>query len=134
MSTQAAPPPGVIVLASHYPVAETVQRLETLLREKGVLVFAHIDFSADAARAGLQLRPEQLLIFGSPKGGTPLMQSKPTVGLDLPIKALVWEDAKGSTWLAYNDPQYIGERHGLEASLSAKLAAVIPLLERAVAQ
>jgi uncharacterized protein (DUF302 family) len=134
MSTQAVPPPGVVVLSSSYPVARTVDRLESLLKEKGVLVFARIDFSGDAARAGLHLRPEQLVIFGNSKGGTPLMQAVPTVGLDLPFKALVWEDAEGKTWLAYNDPKYIVERHGVESNLSANLAAVIPLLERAVAK
>ena len=134
MSAQAVPPRGVIVLASYYPVARTVERLESLLQEKGVLVFARIDFGGDAARAGLPMRPEQLLIFGNPKGGTPLMQAMPTVGLDLPLKALVWEDSEGKTWLAYNDPKYIVERHGVASNLSANLAAVIPLLERAVAQ
>jgi uncharacterized protein (DUF302 family) len=134
MSTQAVPPPGVIVMASHHPVARTVDRLESLLKEKGILVFARIDFSSDAARAGLAMRPEQLLIFGNPKGGTPLMQAMPTVGLDLPFKALVWEDSEGRTWLAYNDPKYIVQRHALESGLSANLAAVIPLLEQAAAQ
>jgi uncharacterized protein (DUF302 family) len=134
MSTQTIPPLGVIAFASHHPVAQTVDRLESLLKEKGVLVFARIDFSGDAARAGLQMRPEQLLIFGNPKGGTPLMQAMPTVGLDLPLKALVWEDSEGKTWLAYNDPQYIVQRHGVAGNLSANLAAVIPLLERAAAQ
>ena len=134
MSTQAVPPPGVVVLASYYPVAGTLDRLESLLKEKGVLVFARIDFSGDAGRAGLHMRPEQLLIFGNPKGGTPLMQAVPTVGLDLPFKALVWEDAEGKTWLGYNDPKYIIQRHAVESNLSANLAAVIPLIERAVAQ
>jgi uncharacterized protein (DUF302 family) len=134
MSTRADPPPGVIILASYHPVVRTVDRLESLLKEKGVLVFARIDFSGDAARAGLQMRPEQLLIFGNPKGGTPLMQAVPTVGLDLPLKALVWEDSESKTWLAYNDPKYIVQRHAVERDLSANLAAVVPLLERAVAQ
>ena len=134
MSAQAVPPPGVVVLSSYYPVARTVDRLESLLKDKGVLVFARIDFSGDAVRADLRLRPEQLLIFGNPKGGTPLMQAVPTVGLDLPFKALVWEDAEGKTWLAYNDPIYIVERHAVESSLSANLAAVVPLLERAVSK
>ncbi|MGD0493159.1 MAG: DUF302 domain-containing protein [Steroidobacteraceae bacterium] len=132
--TQPAPPSGVIVLASYHPVDRTVDRLESLLQEKGVLIFARIDFSGDAARAGLAMRPEQLLIFGNPKSGTPLMQAMPTVGLDLPLKALVWEDSEGKTWLAYNDPKYIVQRHAVASSLSVNLAAVIPLLERAVAQ
>ena len=134
MSTRAVPPSGVIVVASHHPVARTVDRLESLLKQKGVLVFARIDFSGDAARAGLTMRPEQLLIFGNPKGGAPLMQAMPTVGLDLPFKALVWEDSEGRTWLAYNDPRYIVQRHAVESGLSANLAALIPLLEQAAAQ
>jgi len=134
MSNQASPAPGVVVLPSYHPVARTVERLESLLKEKGVMIFARIDFSGDAYRAGLQMRPEQMLIFGSPKGGTPLMQAVPTVALDLPLKALVWEDAEGKVWLAYNDPKYIVERHAVESSLSANLAGVIPLLERAAAQ
>lgn len=123
---------GMVVLASRRTVAQTMDRLEALLKEKGILVFAHIDFAADAARAGLNLRPEQLLIFGNPKGGTPLMVQKPTVGLDLPLKALAWEDAQGECWLGYNDPKYIVQRHGVEDALQKNLAAVVPLLELAV--
>ena len=115
-------------------MARTVERLESLLKAKGVMIFARIDFSGDAGRAGLPMRPEQMLIFGNPKGGTPLMQAVPTVGLDLPLKALVWEDAEGRTWLAYNDPKYIVQRHAVESNLSINLAGVIPLLERAAAQ
>jgi uncharacterized protein (DUF302 family) len=122
---------GVRSIASNHSVAATVQRLESLLKERGVMVFARIDFSGDAGRAGLTMRPEQMLIFGNPKAGTPLMQSIPTAGLDLPLKALVWEDAAGQTQIAYNDPQYIIRRHGLDAALTANLAAVLPLIERA---
>jgi uncharacterized protein (DUF302 family) len=122
---------GITRIASRHSVAETLQRLESLLTERGVMIFARIDFSGDAARAGLTLRPEQMLIFGNPKGGTPLMQSVPAAGLDLPLKALVWEDAEGRTQIAYNDPQYIIRRHGLDAALAANLAAVVPLIERA---
>ena len=127
-----AAPPGVLRLRSPHSVAETAARLETLLEERGVLIFARIDFAADAARAGLTMRPEQLLIFGNPKAGTPLMQAQPLAGLDLPVKALIFEDSDGSTWLAWNDPQYVIGRHGLPASLAANLAAVVPLIERAV--
>jgi uncharacterized protein (DUF302 family) len=134
MIIPASPLSGVVVLASVHPVSTTVDRLESLLKEKGIMIFARIDFSGDAGRAGLQLRPEQMLIFGNPKSGTPLMQAVPTVGLDLPLKALAWEDAEGKTWLAYNDPKYIVQRHGVESNLRANLAAVIPLLERCVAQ
>ena len=122
---------GIICIASRHSVAETLQRLESLLTQRGVMIFARIDFSGDAARAGLTLRPEQMLIFGNPRAGTPLMQSVPAAGLDLPLKALVWEDAEGHTQIAYNDPQYIIRRHGLDAALAANLAAVVPLIERA---
>jgi uncharacterized protein (DUF302 family) len=131
MASASESPPGVVRIRSHHSVAATLERLEASLKERGVLIFARIDFSADAARAGLQMRPEQMLIFGNPKGGTPLMQAVPTAGLDLPLKALAWEDADGSTWIAYNDPQYVVHRHGLAPALSANLAAVTPLLEQA---
>jgi len=122
---------GITRIASAHSVAQTMERLESLLKERGVMIFARIDFSGDAARAGLSLRPEQMLIFGNPKAGTPLMQSAPAAGLDLPLKALVWEDAEGRTQIAYNDPQYIVRRHGLDPALAANLAVVVPLLERA---
>jgi uncharacterized protein (DUF302 family) len=131
MSSSAASESGVVRIASSHTVAGTVARLEGLLREHGIIVFARIDFSGDAERAGLTLRPEQMLVFGNPKAGTPLMQAEPAAGLDLPIKALVFEDAGGKTWIAWNDPHYIVRRHGLPASLAANLAAVVPLIERA---
>ena len=121
---------GIRRISSQHSVSATLERLETLLKERGVMVFARIDFSGDAARAGLTLRPEQMLIFGNPKAGTPLMQSVPAAGLDLPLKALIWEDAEGRTQVAYNDPAYIIRRHGLDAALAANLAAVVPLIER----
>ena len=132
MIDNAAFPAGMFVLASAHSVADTMARLESLLKEKNVLIFARIDFSGDASRAGLELLPEQMLIFGNPKGGTPLMAQKPTVGLDLPLKALVWQDSDGKTWLGYNDPKYIVQRHGVDEALQKNLAAVIPLLESAV--
>jgi uncharacterized protein (DUF302 family) len=119
---------GIIRMPSHHNVAKTMERLQTLLKERGILVFAHIDFSADAARAGLTMRPEQMLIFGNPKAGTPLMVESPAAGLDLPLKALVWEDTEGKSWIAYNDPQYIVRRHGLSAALAANLAAAVPIV------
>jgi len=122
---------GVKRIPSGHTVAATIERLESLLKERGIMIFARIDFSGDAGRAGLTMRPEQMLIFGNPKAGTPLMQSVPASGLDLPLKALVFEDAGGKTQIAYNDPQYIIRRHGLDAALSANLAAVVPLIERA---
>lgn len=133
MSSSATSDLGVLRIASSHSVAETMARLEALVRERGVLIFARIDFSGDAARAGLAMRPEQMLVFGNPKAGTPLMQAEPAAGLDLPVKALVFEDAAGKTWVAWNDPHYIVRRHGLPASLAANLAAVVPLIERAAA-
>jgi len=131
MNSPATGDSGVVRLASPHSVAETMARLAALLKERGVLIFAHIDFSADAARAGLTMRAEQLLIFGNPRAGTPLMQTEPAAGLDLPLKALAWEDTGGRVWIAYNDPQYVIRRHALPAAQAANLAAVVPLIERA---
>jgi len=122
---------GIVRIPSQHGVVETLDRLERLLKERGLTVFARIDFSGDAARAGLTMRTEQMLIFGNPRAGTPLMQAAPTSGIDLPLKALVWEDASGKTWLAYNAPEYVVRRHGLAPSLGANLAAPIPILEAA---
>ena len=133
MNSPAASESGVVRIASSHSVAATVTRLEGVLKERGVLIFARIDFSGDAGRAGLAMRPEQMLIFGNPKAGTPLMQSEPVAGLDLPLKALIFEAADGKTWIAWNDPQYIVRRHALPAALAASLAAAVPLIERAAA-
>jgi uncharacterized protein (DUF302 family) len=122
---------GFIRLRSQSSVAATADRLESMLKARGILVFARIDFSGDAARAGLALPPEVLLIFGNPRAGTPLMLAAPTAGLDLPLKALIWQDAEGAAWIAYNDPQYVVRRHGLPAALGDNLAAAVPLIERA---
>ncbi|MHB8813826.1 MAG: DUF302 domain-containing protein [Steroidobacteraceae bacterium] len=122
---------GLVRLPSRHSVAATIDRLEASLRQRNILVFARIDFSADAARAGLTMRPEQMLIFGNPKAGTPLMLQVPAVGLDLPLKVLAWEDAAAQVWIAYNDPQYIVRRHGVEPELAANLAAVVPIIEAA---
>jgi uncharacterized protein (DUF302 family) len=123
---------GWIQLPARSPVATIADRLQAALKAAGILVFARIDFCADAARAGLSMRPEQLIVFGNPKAGTPLMVAAPTAGLDLPLKALIWEDADGQSWIAYNDPQYILSRHGLEPRFRENLAAVVPLIEGAV--
>lgn len=125
--------PGLVRLLSRHSVAATIDRLEASLKQRGILVFARIDFSGDAARAGLRMQPEQMLIFGNPKAGTPLMLQAPAVGLDLPLKLLAWEDAEARVWIAYNDPQYIVRRHGLEEALAGNLAAVVPLIEAAAA-
>ncbi|MFC4528667.1 DUF302 domain-containing protein [Dyella halodurans] len=122
---------GIVRLRSEHDVPQTMEKLEQLLQAHGVMIFARIDFSGDAVRAGLELRPEQMLIFGNPKAGTPLMQAEPVVGLDLPLKALVWEDEHGTTWIGYNTPNYITQRHGLPAAIGGNLAGAIGLLEQA---
>ncbi len=104
---------GLITIKSSFGPEETMNRFEAEVRAKGMTVFAHIDHAAGAAAAGMSLRPTDLLIFGAAKGGTPLMQQVQTIGIDLPLKALVWQDDKGVTWLSYNDPAYLAQRHGL---------------------
>jgi uncharacterized protein (DUF302 family) len=103
--------PGLVTIASSHGVNETVSRFEAALKEKGIHLFAKIDHAEGAQSVGLVLRPTIVLLFGNPKAGTPLMQSNQTIGIDLPLKVLVWEDEKGQVWLAYNDPQYLAERH-----------------------
>ena len=105
---------GLVSRPSPYSVPETIERLTTVLQSKGMTVFARIDHAAEAGKVGLALRPTQLLIFGNPRGGTPLMAAAPTVAIDLPFKALAWEDAGGKVWLAYNAPEYLKTRHGIE--------------------
>ena len=126
--------PGVIQLRSQHSVSATIDRLEALLKQKGILVFARIDFSGDAQRAGLRMPAQQMLIFGNPKAGTPLMLAAPAVGLDLPLKMLAWEASDGNVWVAYNDPQYVVQRYRLASSFAANLAAVVPLVEQAIAE
>jgi uncharacterized protein (DUF302 family) len=104
---------GIIDLACKQSVAETVSKLEPLLKSKGVKIFARIDQAAEAKAAGLTMRPMVLLIFGDPKAGTPLMIQHPSIAMDLPLKALVWESADGKTWLSYNSPEFLQQRHGL---------------------
>lgn len=115
-----------------YSVGETLDRLEAVLREKGVTVFARIDHSAGAKDAGLTLRPTRLLIFGNPKAGTSLMQAAPTIGLDLPLKVLAWEDDAGKVHVVWNSPAYLIERHGLEAGYTKNLAAIEGLIGAAL--
>jgi uncharacterized protein (DUF302 family) len=106
---------GIIDLACNDSVAATADRLESLLKAKGMKIFARIDQAAEAEAVGLTLRPMILFIFGDPKSGTPLMNRYPSIALDLPLKALVWESADGKAWLSHNSPQFLQQRHGLEA-------------------
>jgi uncharacterized protein (DUF302 family) len=123
---------GVISRPSPYPVRETADRLEAILKSKDIRVFARIDQAAEAAAAGLTMPPMELLIFGNPKGGTPVMLADPEAGIDLPLKALVWQDSKGKAWLALNDPAYLRERFGLSNALIQPLAKVTVLLLAAI--
>ena len=113
--------PGIVDLPSRYSVSETLARLQVLLKENGVSVFALVDHSGEAAKVGLEMRPTQLLIFGNPKGGTPLMVAAPSVAIDLPLKALAWQDAQGKVWLSYNAPEYLQQRHNIPADLLVRL-------------
>jgi uncharacterized protein (DUF302 family) len=104
---------GLVALKSPHPAKVTMDRLESTLKEKGLTIFARIDHAAGAAKIGKQLRATELLIFGNPQGGTPFMECAQTAGIDLPLKALVWQDESGQVWLGYNDPPYLAARHGV---------------------
>ena len=103
---------GIIAVKSAHTPKETMDRLEAAVKQKGLVVFARIDHAAGAAKIGRTLRATEVLIFGNPQGGTPFMECSQTVGIDLPLKALVWEDASGQVWLGYNDASYLASRHG----------------------
>jgi uncharacterized protein (DUF302 family) len=119
---------GVITLKSNYTVKETIDRLDAKLAEKGISVFARIDHAAGAALVNMPLRPTLLLIFGNAKGGTPLMQSQQRIGIDLPLKALCWQDEVGGVWLSYNDMKWLGSRHHLTATATSTIDALAGLL------
>ena len=129
------PVEGLITLPSSFGAPETLERLEAEIRSHQLQVFARIDHAAGAAEVGLTLAPTTLVIFGNARGGTPLMQAAQTVGIDLPLKALVWTDAAGQTWLSYNDPVWIAQRHGVTdaAVLVNKLSALLTMLCRKAA-
>ena len=122
---------NVLSWKSAFDVATTIDRLVDLLDAKDIKVFARIDFSADAKAAGLQLPPEQLLIFGNPKAGTPLLQSAPSVGIDLPLKALAYQDGDGITHVLLNDPAYIVARHGVSSELEKNIAGAAAMVAAA---
>ena len=123
---------GLTTIASSFGPKETMDRLEAEISAKGMTVFARIDHGAGAADAGLELRPTNLMIFGNARGGTPLMQASQTSGIDLPLKALVWQDAAGKTWLSYDEPSWIVQRHGLgvRAEIVDKMAAALSAISR----
>ncbi|GLY86697.1 DUF302 domain-containing protein [Actinoallomurus iriomotensis] len=115
---------GLITVASDWSVSETIDRLQAVVTAAGLLVFARIDHSGNAAQAGMRLRPTELLIFGNPRGGTPLMQDRQTSGIDLPVKALAWQDANGDVWLTYNDASWLAARHQLGPESEAAVKAI----------
>ncbi len=123
---------GLVQVASKYAVDETVKRLQSILAQKGLQVFAVVDHSGEAEKVGMKLRPTKLLIFGSPKAGTPLMVAAPTLAIDLPLKTLVWLDDSGKVWVSYNSPEYLQERHGVPTDLVKNIAGVGALVAKAV--
>ena len=115
---------GMVIVPSAVSVRETIDRIESFALAHGLIVFARVDHAASAAKAGLALRPTELILFGHPKGGTPLMQDQQTAGIDLPVKALAWEDSEGKVWLGYNDAAWIARRHRLGAASAAAVSAI----------
>jgi uncharacterized protein (DUF302 family) len=120
---------GIIEIPSKHSVDETVERLKGTLRDKGINLFALIDHSGEAEKSGLKMPPTKLLIFGNPKGGTPVMLAAPSIAIDLPLKVLVWQDSHGKTWLSYNSPEYLKKRHGVPDDLVRNIAVVGALVQ-----
>src|ERR1700674_4343865 len=123
--------PGIVTIPGHQSVDQTVQKLEGILQAKGVKLFAVIDHSGEAEKAGMRMRPTKLLIFGNPKAGTPLMIASPSIAIDLPLKILVAEDADGEVWISYNAPAYLQARHDLAPELVQNIAVVETLAAKA---
>jgi uncharacterized protein (DUF302 family) len=115
---------GIVKIPSRLSVDDTVDKLETILKSKGVTLFALIDHSGEAEKVGMKMPPTKLLIFGNPKGGTPLMLASPSAAIDLPLKILVAENSEGKVWISYNSPEYLKERHGLPENLMQNIAVV----------
>src|SRR3979490_3376429 len=123
---------GIIDVPSPYSVPDTLARLESILKERGLTIFARVGHSGEAEKDGLTMRPTQLLIFGSPKAGTPLMVAAPRLAIDLPLKALAWQDEQGQVWLSYNSPEYLQQRHGFPVDLLKNIAGIGALIQKAV--
>ncbi len=126
------PDNGMVHLSSPYSVPETMARIESLLQKQGLTLFCRIDHSGEAEKSGLQMPPTQLIIFGNPKGGTPVMIAAPTAAIDLPLKALIWQDGGGKVWVSYNSTEYLGQRHDIPAALLRNIAGAGPLLQKVV--
>jgi uncharacterized protein (DUF302 family) len=123
---------GLVHLASPHSFADTQSRLEAIVQRKGLTILARVDHSGDAAKAGLKMQPAHLLIFGNPKAGTPVMVAAPTAAIDLPLKALVWQDDKGTVWLSYNSSAWLKERHAIPDALVQNIAGIAAVCEEAV--
>ena len=126
-----APDNGIVNKPSHHSVDLTVEKLKGILQAKGVMLFALVDHSGEAAKVGMKMRPTKLLIFGNPKAGTPLMLAAPSIAIDLPLKILVWEDAEGKVWVSYNSAAYLQARHGFPTELLQNIAVVETLAGKA---
>jgi len=122
---------GLIDIPSSHSVDETVTKLEGILQAKGITLFALVDHSGEAAKAGMKMRPTKLLIFGNPRAGTPVMLAAPSSAIDLPLKILVWEDDQGKVWITYNSPSYLQERHNLRSELLPNIAVIETLAAKA---
>ena len=122
---------GIVDRPTNHSVDETVEKLKGILQSKGVALFATVDHSGEAAKVGMKMPPTKLLIFGNPKAGTPLMLASPSVAIDLPLKILIWEDAQGKTWVSYNSPAYLQQRHSIPAELMQNIAVIEALASKA---
>ncbi len=122
---------GIASVLSEHSIQGTIDRLTSLVNRKGLKIFAHINFKDDAEKAGLKMRPSQMLMFGNPKAGTPLILATPSIAIDLPLKVLVWEDEQGKVWLSYNKPEYLKERHGLPDELLKNISVIGELVRTA---
>jgi uncharacterized protein (DUF302 family) len=122
---------GIVSILSTHSVDETVERLKDLLQSNGITLFSLVDHSGEAENVGMKMPPTKLLIFGSPKGGTPLMLAAPSIAIDLPLKILVWEDTEGKVWLSFNSSDYLARRHGIPQDLLKNIAVVGTLAEQA---
>ncbi len=125
--------PGFVSKPSKYSVDDTVARFESLLNSKGIKLFALVDHSGEAEKAGLKMPPTKLLIFGNPAGGTPVMLAAPSIAIDLPLKVLVWQDAAGAVWISFNDPAYLQARHNVPSDLAKNISVVGALVDQATA-
>lgn len=125
---------GIVHLQSPYSVPETLQRLEALVTAKGLTIFARVDHSGEAAKIGMEMQPTELLLFGSPKSGTPMMIASPALAIDLPLKALAWQDVDGAVWLSYNSPEYLQQRYKIPESLLQNIAGIRSICEQVVRQ